>query len=283
MNPMENIGINLRHYYPGTQRVPCPECDRGSRDTALAVTIEDDDCAVWLCHRCGFKGSTRHRVERATRPQKPPIDAVRHESLSARGRELWRECEPLRAGSLAARYLAYRSCVLPPSDSDLRQLAKCWHWPSQQHLPALVGLITDFVTCESLSLHFTFLKPDGTAKADVERQKLLLPKHKKAGGVIRIWPDEAVTYAIGLAEGIETALSLAHAYSPCWATVDSSNLASLPVLNGIETVLVAVDNDDAGAKAYEQFARRWVAAGVDVLKVISDTRGYDLNDEARAA
>src|SRR5262249_19639033 len=62
-----------RHFRPGTQRLPCPECARVKhrpRDTALALTIETDG-AVWHCFRCGFKGGTRdqwandYAIERA--------------------------------------------------------------------------------------------------------------------------------------------------------------------------------------------------------------------------
>ena len=47
-----------------------------------------------------------------------------------------------------------------------------------------------------------------------------------------------MTYSIGLAEGIESALSLTHAHTPVWATVDAGNLSTLPVLAGIETVVL---------------------------------------------
>ncbi len=49
--------------------------------------------------------------------------------------------------------------------------------------------------------------------------------HQKKGGVIRLWPDVEVTIGLALAEGIETALSAAIAFTPIWSTVDKDNLS----------------------------------------------------------
>ncbi|MGH8597492.1 MAG: DUF7146 domain-containing protein [Gammaproteobacteria bacterium] len=279
-------GIGVRHDREGTQRMPCPECDRGPRDTALAVTIEAAGGAVWLCHRCNFKGAIRGgRESFAGPPQAPPVKrscSERYETLAPRWRDFWRECLPIRETSLAARYLKSCNCVLPPIDGDLRYHAEAWHWPTQQRMPAMIGLITDAVTCAPLSLHVTFLLADGSGKTGVERTKLLLPRHRKTGGVIQLWPDEAVTYSLGIAEGIESALSLAHAHSTVWCAVDAGNLASLPVLGGIETAVVAVDHDDAGQRAAHTFATRWTHAGIEVQLVLPLRDGADLNDVVAA-
>ena len=276
-------GIQLHHERYGTQRTRCPECDRDSRDTALSITIKGDSSAVWQCFRCGFKGATRGRVEHGTRAQTLRVDATRHTTLADRWRDFWRTCSPISADSLAGRYLRHRGCVLSPIDGDLRWHPECWHWPTRQRLPALVALITDIQTNVPLSLHFTFIRADGTGKADIEPPKLLLPRHRKSGGVIRLWPDACVTYSIGLAEGIESALSLAHAHAPVWATIDAGNLSTLPILHGIESVIVAVDHDNSGLKAAQSFATSWARAGVDVWLVIPDVAGADLNDVARSA
>ena len=279
-------GVTLRHDHIGTQRLPCPECNRGLCDTALAITIEHDGGAVWVCHRCGFKGAVRNRGESVTRPTESPqtkrSQPEHYTTLTPRWRDFWRDCRRITSGTVAAQYLRSRGCGLPPVDGDLRWHSECWHWPTQTRRPAMVGLITDAVTRAPLSLHFTFLRPDGTGKAGTERDKLLLPKHRKAGGVIRLWPDDVVTYSIGLAEGIESALSLAHSHRPVWCTVDAGNLAKLPVLHGIETVLVAVDSDRAGLKATRAFGETWSKAGKDVRLVIPERVGEDLNDVARA-
>ncbi len=279
-------GIELKHYRDGTQRVPCPECDRGPKDTALSITVEHDG-AVWQCFRCGWRGAVRERRESTVRPPERPqvkrSEPERFETLAPRWREFWASCEAVTPESVVGRYLAGRVCALPPADGDLRWHPKAFHWPTQTHGPAMVGLITDAITNAPLSLHFTFLKPDGSGKAEIERPKLLLPKHRKAGGVIRLWPDEAVTLGLGIAEGIETALALAHRYTPVWCAIDAGNLAALPVLAGIENLVVAADYDIPGLKACQAVAHRWTLARKTVHILHADEPGHDLADEARAA
>ena len=81
---------------------------------------------------------------------------------------------------------------------------------------------------------------------------------------------------LGVAEGIETALSLAHAFEPVWSVIDAGNLAALPVLGGVECLLIAADNDLAGIKAANECALRWNKEGVEVR--ITQQPQNDLND-----
>ena len=100
---------------------------------------------------------------------------------------------------------------------------------------------------------------------------------------IRLWPDEAVTTGLAVCEGIETALSMAHAYTPAWSCIDAGNLAALPVLAGIECLVIGADHDEAGLRAAQDCADRWAAAGVDVAVVAPKAARADWNDSRRAA
>jgi putative DNA primase/helicase len=144
----------------------------------------------------------------------------------------------------------------------------------------LVALVTDALTGQPLTLHRTWIQADGR-KADVDPPRLLLGGHRKQGGVIRLWPDEAVTCGLTVAEGIETALSLAHAYTPAWACIDASNLAALPVLPGLQTLLIGADNDPAGQSGASECAARWTDAGVEVL--VTQQKENDVNDALQEA
>ena len=161
-----------------------------------------------------------------------------------------------------------------------------WH-PALKHPasclvgPALVALVTHAVTRAPLTLHRTWIRADGS-KAPVNPPRMLLGGHRKAGGVVRLWPDEAVTTGLGAAEGFETALSLAHAHRPVWACIDAGNLAAFPVLDGIECLTIAVDHDGAGIAAARACAARWARAGRDVRLAMPDRHKADLNDVARA-
>jgi phage/plasmid primase-like uncharacterized protein len=207
---------------------------------------------------------------------KPALQASKqHEVLSPYGRELWRACRPISGPARA--YLEARGCVLPPADGDLR-----WHpalrHPSGYEGPALVALLTDVIDGTPRTLHRTWIQPDGR-KAAVDPPRLLLGGHRKGGAVCRLWPDEDVVLGLGIAEGIETALSLAHAFKPAWAAVDAGNLAALPVLPGVEALTIAADHDPAGIKAARACAERWRAAGREARIAMAGTTGHDLNDE----
>jgi putative DNA primase/helicase len=170
---------------------------------------------------------------------------------------------------------------MPPADGDLRWNPNLRH-PTAYVGPALVALITDAITNVPLSLHRTWIRPDGN-KALLNPPRMLLAGHRITGGVIRLWPDEAVAQGLAVAEGIETALSAAHVFTPVWACVDAGNLARLPVLAGIEALYVVVDNDAAGVRAAEECGRRWAEAGAEVRLVKLKRPGTDLNDLMRGA
>jgi hypothetical protein len=190
---------------------------------------------------------------------------------------LWRETVPL-VGTVGEQYLRARGCVIPPADSDLRFHPELRH-PSGYRGPTLMALVTDARDCRPMSVHRTWIRPDGR-KPDINLTRLLVAGHPKAGGVIRLWPNEAVTLGLCVAEGIETALAAAHAFTPVWACIDAGNLAAFAVLDGIEALTICADHDDAGMCAARACARRWAAAGCEVRIVMSDTPGHDMADEA---
>lgn len=293
----------LRSLRPGDYRKPCLRCAETKhrpRDSALSVTVIVER-GVWCCHRCGWTGSWRAEGAAARAGWRGKSDAgVRsgwsngalpdhstagrtsattlHTTLSPEFRAIWTAAQPVDGG--AATYLRGRQCVIPPADGDLR-----WHpdlraWGGLRHRgPALVGLVTDVLTREPISLHATFLAPDGNGKAALDRTKLYAPRHRKAGGVVRLWPDEAVTTGIAVAEGIESALSAAHAFTPVWACLDAGNVAALPVVDGIESITVLADHDEAGIRAARSCAERWAAAGREARIALPPVEGADLNDD----
>ncbi|AKM44342.1 hypothetical protein NL30_29020 [Burkholderia contaminans] len=252
----------------GNLRVRCPDCGRDTRDRTLGITVERNGTGVAHCFRCGFVETYRpERSAHVTSLRAHHINATRRsakrDTLSRHARALWDACCPISGVALA--YLEARCCRIPPADGELR-----WH-PALKHPaghvgPALVALVTNAVTGKPMTLHRTWVKPDGR-KADIDPPRLLLREHPKHGGVIRLWPDDAVSTGLGVAEGIETALSLAHGYVPVWACIDAGNLQALPVLAGIESLIIAADDDPAGRAAAAACAQRWSNAGREVVEV----------------
>jgi hypothetical protein len=267
--------------WQGPARQPCPACNKGPRDRALSVTRNPDGSAVAHCFRCEYAETTRGE----TRPGKAPIRpaaATKRETLSDYGRDLWRTCRPVSGAGLA--YLQARGCVVPPADGDLRYHPALKHPVTGYTGPALVGLVTDAADGRAWrTLHRTWVRADGTKAPEADPPRMLLGGHRKAGAVCRLWPDDCVNVGLGIGEGIETALSLAHGAAPVWAAIDAGNLADFPVLAGIECLTIAADRDPAGIKAARECATRWRAAGRRVRVVLPDADGADLNDEAHRA
>ncbi len=264
-------------------RITCPLCGRGERDKTL-ITF---DTGKVHCHRCGrdkwreIRDALRDSGELPEHEQQPV--AIRapephHDGLADWAAECWQASRPLHSEALA--YLAARACFIPPPDGDLHFHSRLKHGATGYVGPALVALVTDAVSNKPISLHRTWIRADGT-KAPVTPARMLAAKHKARGGVIRLWPDDTVTYGLTIAEGIETALSVAHAFTPAWCVIDAGNMATFPVLSGIESLLIGADGDEVGRRAAQACAGRWLDAGREVAIAEPDL-GHDWNDEAVA-
>ena len=59
-------------------------------------------------------------------------------------------------------------------------------------------------------------------------------------------PDAEVDSALGIAEGIETALSLAHGFTPVWSTIDAGHLENFPLLDYVRELVLAADGHVKG-------------------------------------
>jgi hypothetical protein len=281
---LADVGIRLKRQRIGWQGAACPECARTKRrpgDDALGVELFADGGARWSCQRCGWKGSIRgERLNERRPPPRPPATEDRRTDPAAAWR-LWEWSRPILPGTPAASYLEARGCARPHPDGDLRWLPDRKH-PSGWRGPCLLARVTDAGMGEPMTLHRTWIQPDGT-KAPVDKPRLQWRGLPKLGGVVRLWPDDEVTLGLCVAEGIETALTAAAGFGLAWATVDAGNLKVLPVLGGIECLTIIADHDDAGLAAAEECGRRWLAAGCEVRIWTAPTKGADLNDYRRAA
>ncbi len=221
-----------------------------------------------------------HRTAQATRSPGRGDDGTDHERKLAQAAAILAAAVPAAHSEIAVAYLQGRACVVPPEDGDLLFVPDLRVFGFAG--PALVGKMTLASDARVLrGLHLTWLEPDGSGWRRRER-RYLAPKQ---GCVVRLWPDEAITRGLAIAEGVESALALAHAYMPGWACMDAGNLTAFPVLTGIESLLIAADNDESGTgqRAAQACAERWAAAGREVAIVAAPEVGADINDLARAA
>ena len=113
---------------------------------------------------------------------------------------------------------------------------------------------------EPTGVHRTYLKADGTGKADVEPTKASLGV--VWGSVIRLQDhDPARSLVIG--EGIETAASAGvMLQAPAWSAISAGNLGGGLVLPAeVSNVIIAADPDDEGEARAQQAAARWQREG----------------------
>lgn len=194
-------------------------------------------------------------------------EAVKRE---AQARAVWAEALPV-AGTLAETYLRGRriTCDLPET---LRFHPACWH-PSAKRLPALLARVDG---AARFAVHRTYLREDGAGKAVVEPSKAMLGT--VAGGAVRL--AEAPGRLV-VAEGIETALSLAsgllRAPATVWAALSTSGLTGLALPPDPARLTIATDGDDAGRAAGHKLAERAAALGWTV-SLLPAPDGRDWND-----
>src|SRR6185437_4227193 len=88
-------------------------------------------------------------------------------------------------------------------------------------MPAMVSLMADPVSGDPCGIHRTYLRPDGMGKAQIDKSKKMLGQ----AGVVRLAEPEGE--GLGLAEGIETALSamLRIGWGPVWAAGSRNSVA----------------------------------------------------------
>jgi hypothetical protein len=140
--------------------------------------------------------------------------------------------------------------------------------PSSSERPCRPGAghpCTHAVTGAPQTLHRTWIDPSRPGqKASIDKPRLLFGGLPKADAVVRLFPDDAVLDGLAIGEGIETCLAAARGFAPIWSTLDAGNLAAFPLLDGIESLTVIADHDDAGLKAAGTCCARWHQAGREV-------------------
>jgi CHC2 zinc finger/Toprim domain len=203
--------------------------------------------------------------------QRDDAEASRRSEDAAR--RIWLEAIEPR-GTLVEQYLQHRGVSLPDA-AVIRFHPNCPRISGA--LPAMVALMTDPATGEPRGVHRTFLLSDGTGKAAVAKPKMMLGP----AGVIRLVDLEEIGVGLGLAEGIETALTVMQriGWGPVWAATSAGAIRSFPVLRAT-TLNIFADHDPAGLTAARECAARWAGAGAEGL-IHTPPEGEDWADAAR--
>lgn len=186
------------------------------------------------------------------------VDAMqRNQDLA---QKLWSDAVPM-AGTAAEAYLASRCIWLTRESSRLRYHGACPR--GSERLPAMLGLMVNPISLEPCGIHRTYLRPDGSGKADGQ-SKMMLGR----AGVIRFENDDDPGEALGIAEGIETALAVQQhrCNIPMLACASAGGIETLPIRPEVRLLRIFADNDEnnRGLDAARTCGRRWNEGGADV-------------------
>jgi hypothetical protein len=204
-------------------------------------------------------------------------DSAKHTEWALR---MWDRAADARR-SPVVRWFASRGITIAPPLS-LRWARSVKH-PSGVSLPAMIAKIVS-VDDGFVAIHRTFLLPDGSDKAAVDKKQQRMSLGPVIGGAVRLASfDPGRALIVG--EGIESTLSLMQLRGlPGWAAVSVPGLKSLILPRAVRRVLIAVDHDrnGAGEAAAREAGRRWLSERREVRLAMPQAFG-DWNDVLRGS
>ena len=167
---------------------------------------------------------------------------------SDRVRRLRRDLCAIENCNDAVGYLASRGLWPLPAGCLLRAHATVEYWDDGKRVgrhPALVADVVD-AAGELVTVHVTYLQ-NGQKLVGHEPRKILSPMTSRVGCAVRLLP---ATNVLGIAEGIETALSAALLDGvPTWAAMNTSLLSKFEPPPGVARLVIYADRDEAGLTA----------------------------------
>ena len=277
------LGINP--LFLNGKHQPCPMCGGKDRARFHDRTSEGN----YICGQCGagdgftllqkFHSWTFaqavHEVDKVLGvlpARKPPKLTNQYTANVEDIENLWRGAKVIQDGDSVAEYLEGRA--IPGSGMwpiALRFADRQWHSVSKRYVPCMLAL---------------FQAPDGsigtihrTYLEDITPNKMFMQRPVPVGGAIRLFQPG---YELGIAEGVETALSAAHIFQiPTWATTSERLLREWQPPQGVKRITIFGDNDEncAGhAAAYHLAHRLLLRKRYEVAVLIPEMKGADWND-----
>lgn len=268
---------------------PCPMC--GGEDRFRFDDAEGR--GTWICNQCGagdgmklalaYTGKTFPEVAalidgmvgnikfEASKPDRTP------EQTRDLLRDTWRETVPVQPGDLAHKYLTARGVDELIYPTALRFAAKLRDGEGGVR-PCMVAMVGLPGEAKFVSMHRTFLRPDGLAKAEMEVPRKNMPGSLPDGACVML--SDFNGGALGIAEGIETAMSASALYQmPVWAALNATMLRKWVPPEGCTEVAIFGDNDANFAGQAAAFGLGYSLSGkMPVTVHIPEAVGEDWND-----
>jgi putative DNA primase/helicase len=135
-----------------------------------------------------------------------------------------------------------------------------------------------------VGIHRTYLRRDGSRKADLPRNLQKRALGPIGGGAVRLGTPQRGEWLV-VAEGIETTLAVMIACEiPGWAALSEGGIRALILPPEATHVIVCADHDThgVGQRAAQDAAARWIAEGRRVRIALPPGPGTDFNDLLRA-
>lgn len=262
----------------------CPVCDPDARKrgkftlrAGILTTGPRAGKPWWGCMRCHCEKQAAE--ERRTAALRWQVDRAKLNDDDARIKryalEVVEAATFIREGDPVDRYLRQTRMLVPltmlwPTDLRVAHRRHTKHPATKQMgMPVMVGVVRGS-DGNPIAAHRTFLyeladgrvvklnHPDVPRRFRHDNTKYSLGSVH--GGAIRIGIDSE---AIGVAEGIESAIGLAmYLKIPTWSAVSSSNMPNLVLPSSVRRVVIGPDLGDskeAGMKAATELRKRIVA------------------------
>lgn len=192
-----------------------------------------------------------------------------------RAARLWAAARPL-AGSPAEAYLAGRGLAAETPALRFHAHVPCGRGVKAVGRPAMLAAVRDATGLVAVQRTFLDLDPPRLAAMTGPRRGL----GRLGRGAVRLMmPAGGI---LGLAEGIETAIAASQLSAiACWATLGSARFGDVAIPDGVERLILFLDNDRGGRRA-EQLARAAHGGRVLLEPRYAWPAGADWNDVLRA-
>jgi putative DNA primase/helicase len=260
---------------------PCPIC--GGRDRFRFIDRQPGD-GMWICNQCqphprpaidlaiAFTGKPFREAARTIDDilgDKPvlaqtSIRPIEQKASKYYHQKVWKRGVPIRPGDIADRYMRNRGVGMDIYAPCLRFSKLDWYYeddlqylpvdterfsdrpdiaiPVMRRAPAMLALVTN-PAGKHVATHKTFLADDASGKADISKPRKVVGKHGK-GPTIRLMPTAPL---MGIAEGIETAISAARLFRiPVWSVLNAGGIESFEPPSECEHLIVFADHDPHG-------------------------------------
>jgi len=270
---------------------PCPLCQDG---TDRFRFDNKDQRGTYICNTCGagdgMKLATSYTGKSFTvlapqidemlgnvKPDAPGRPAMSDDDRAKALRAVWTATRPIAPGDLAHSYLSSRAVGELIYPKALRFGAALTDGDGGVR-PALVAIVADY-DGKPATLHRTFLRPDGKAKAEMTAPRKIMPGELPDRCAVRL--SEFTAGALGIAEGIETAMAACALYGlPVWAAINATMMAKWTPPEGCDEVAIFGDNDPkfGGQAAAYQLAHRLAIKSIAATVHIPPQVGTDWAD-----